>query len=293
MMRERPRGGAAVWALGAIVIVTIVWWVLALWPVPAGAPEWVGRYRALCFGVRPGGGPNLAGWLLIIGEPVAMLGILVTVWGGELREGLGPIARRWGSSLGLTIVPLAVLGLIVLARGVTERGGELFAVAEAPGAVSDFPRLDRDAPPLALVNQHGDTVRLEQFRGRPVLLTFAYGHCETVCPLTVHDVLLAERRLSRASPAVLIVTVDPWRDTPARLASIAAGWELPADAQLLSGTVSAVEATLDAWGVPRVRKTDDGEIVHSSVVTLIDRRGRIAYTVTGGAQAIEYYARRL
>jgi protein SCO1/2 len=292
-MRVRPGGSAAVWALGAIVFITIVWWVLALWPVPMGAPEWVGRYRALCFGVRPGGGPNLAGWLLIIGEPLAMLGILVTVWGRELRDGLRPIAQRWGSSLGLTIVPLVVLALIVLARSASERGGELFAVMEAPGAISDFPRLDRDAPPLALVNQHGDTVHLEQFRGRPVLVTFAYGHCETVCPLAVHDVLVAERRLSRAAPAVLIVTVDPWRDTPARLASIASGWELPADAHLLSGSVAAVEATLDAWGVPRARKANDGEIVHSSVVTLIDRRGRIAYTVTGGAEAIEYYARRL
>ncbi len=292
-MHARRRGSAAVWALGVIVIITIAWWLLALWPVPAGAPEWVGRYRALCFGVRPGGGPDLAGWLAIIGEPLAMLGILLTVWGRELRGALRPLARRCGSSLGLTLVPLVLLGFIVLARSASKGGGELFAVAEVPGGVSDFPRLDRAAPPLSLVDQHGDTVRLDHFRGSPVLLTFAYGHCESVCPLVVHDILTAESRLSARSAVVLIVTVDPWRDTPERLASIASEWELPAGAHVLSGSVAEVEATLDAWGVPRVRREDDGEVMHSSVVTLIDRRGRIAYTVNGGAQAIAHYASRL
>ncbi|HEY9427417.1 MAG TPA: SCO family protein, partial [Gemmatimonadaceae bacterium] len=231
--------------------------------------------------------------LAIIGEPIAMLGILMTAWGRELRDGLRPLAERWGRSLGLTFVPLVLLGLIVVARSASANGGELFVVSEAPGSIPDFPRLDREPPPLALVDQHGDTVQLERFRGRPVILTFAYGHCQTVCPLVVHDILVAEERLSRESPALLIVTVDPWRDTPARLASIASEWELPANAHLLSASVAAVEATLDAWGVPRLRRADDGEIVHSSVVTLIDRRGQIAYSITGGAEAIEHYARKL
>ncbi|HEY9515861.1 MAG TPA: hypothetical protein VIQ74_09295, partial [Gemmatimonadaceae bacterium] len=85
----------------------------------------------------------------------------------------------------------------------------------------------------------------------------------------------------------------PWRDTPARLPAIAAAWELPAGAHLLGGGVDAVETTLDAWGVPRFRDSATGEFTHSSVVTLIDRRGRVAYTVTGGSEAIVKYARRL
>lgn len=292
-MRRPPRGSIAVSALAAILLVTGVWWAFALWPVPAGAPAWLTRTRALCFGVRHGGGPDLGGWMLLVGEPLAMLGILLTVWGAELRDGLRPIARRWGNSLALTLVPLIVLLVSALATRARDGAGELFAVAEAPGAVSDFPRLDRPAPLLALIDQAGDTVRLEQFRGHPVLLTFAYGHCQTVCPLVVHDLVAARARLVHAPPVVLVITVDPWRDTPARLSAIAAEWGLPAGTHMLGGSVAQVEATLDAWGVPRLADSESGELTHSSVVTLIDRRGRIAYTVTGGADAIVEYARRL
>lgn len=292
-MRRPPRGRVAVAALAAILIVTVAWWTFALWPVPAGAPAWVVRTRALCFGVHPGGGPDLAGWMLLLGEPLAMLGILLTVWGAELREATRRIVSRWERSLALTAAPLIVLALAVLAERAGGSGGELFAVAEAPGTVSDFPRVDRPAPPLALIDQRGDTVRLDQFLGRPVLVTFAYGHCQTVCPLVVHDLVAARARLGRASPALLIVTLDPWRDTPARLPAIAAEWGLPVGAHLLGGSVADVEATLDAWGVPRLRDPASGELTHSSVVTLLDRRGRIAYTVTGGADAIVEYARRL
>lgn len=292
-MRRPPRGGVAVVALATILLVTVAWWMFALWPIPAGSPAWIGRTRALCFGVGPGGGPDLGGWMLLVGEPLSVLGILLTVWGAELREGVRRVARRWGHPLVLTVTPLVVLALIVLEARARESGGELFAVAEEPGAVSNFPRLDREAPPLVLIDHRGDTVRLEQFRGRPVLLTFAYGHCQTVCPLVVHDLIMARSRLGRASPALLVVTVDPWRDTPARLPAIAADWGLPADAHLLGGSVATVERTLDEWGVPRLRDLANGELAHSSVVTLLDRRGRVAYTVTGGVGTIVEYARRL
>ena len=128
-----------------------------------------------------------------------------------------------------------------------------------------------------LVDQHGDSVTLEQFRGRVVIVAFAYGHCETVCPLIVHDVLRASHDASDVDPVVLVVTLDPWRDTPSRLASISRAWQLEGKGLLLGGSVPDVERTLDAWGIDRRRDLSTGEIVHPTQVHLVDRTGRLTY----------------
>ena len=50
-------------------------------------------------------------------------------------------------------------------------------------------RVNDAAPALALVDQTRPDRHARAFRGRPVLVTFAYAHCETVCPLVVADVM--------------------------------------------------------------------------------------------------------
>jgi protein SCO1/2 len=114
-----------------------------------------------------------------------------------------------------------------------------------------------------------------------VFVTFAYAHCETVCPLIVQDVLKAQAEAAALNPAVVIVTLDPWRDSPARLAAIAAQWRLPRDAHVLSGDVAAVERTLDAWQVGRTRSAQTGEVTHMGVVYVLDRQGQVAFALTG------------
>ena len=77
--------------------------------------------------------------------------------------------------------------------------------------------------------------------------------------------------------ALLLVTLDPRRDTPSRLPHLAQSWQLPPGAHILSGSVESVERTLDAWGVARTRNERTGEILHPVSIYLIDRLGRLAY----------------
>jgi protein SCO1 len=157
---------------------------------------------------------------------------------------------------------------------------------------------------LALVDQHGDVLTLDRFHGRPVLLTFAYAHCATICPLLVRDALAAqeasaERRAAASTaeawlvPAVVVVTLDPWRDTPARLPHIARTWGLGEDAWLLSGPVDEVTAVLDAWQIPRGRDERTGEVTHPALTYLIDAAGRIAYASTGTRATLAELVQRL
>ena len=153
-------------------------------------------------------------------------------------------------------------------------------------SLSALTRVNDEAPAFALVDQRGQTISLDRFRGRPVLVTFAYAHCETVCPMVVADVLSAQRQLVDRSPAVVIITLDPWRDTPSRLESIAGGWHMGAETHLLSGAPPVVERALNAWRVPRVRNEKTGDLSHPSVVYVIGLDGRITYVVQGNADTI-------
>lgn len=281
MTRPRAgRPGLALTALVAILVITAAWWALALWPAGAVEPEWLSRTRAACFGAAPGGLPDAGGWVLLIGEPVGMVGVLIAVWGRSLREEMQsmrahPAWRIVGSSL-------AVVGLVaVVALGVRVTRG--YALVRAPGAPVPgvMTRPEIDAPRTALTDQHGRPVTFAGFRGHEVLVTFAYGHCTTVCPTIVRDVLAARRAAGRTEVRFVVVTLDPWRDTPDRLPSLTSHWGLGSDDVVLSGAVADVEAVLDALGVGRSRNETTGDIAHGETVLLVDARGRIAWRLDG------------
>ena len=292
-MSAAGRAHAALAALAAIVAITASWWALALWPVSAEAPGWLLRTREVCFGSRADTLPDVAGWLLLIGQPAGMVMLLVTIWGAEVRAGLTMAMARTAGQLALGAgLALVVAGLGATAVRVRAATAEPFSTG-ATDVAARLTRVNDVGPAFSLTDQFGREVSLQSFRGRPVIVTFAFGHCETVCPLIVEDVLAARRRIDGPPPPVLLVTLDPWRDTPGRLPSIAAAWRLDADAHVLSGPPDAVERTLNAWRVPRARNPKTGAITHPSLIYIVDADNRIAYVVTGGSEAIAAAVRAL
>jgi protein SCO1 len=293
-MTADARAWAAVAALGAILVIAASWWALALWPVDGATPEWFLRTREVCFGTVRDGLPNAGGWILLIGQPLGMVALLAIVWPADLRAGFAKLLSRVPGQLvaGATAAAI-VAGLGGVVVRVAGAGVETFAAGPDRDVVATLTRIDDAPPAMALVDQHGETVTLEAFRGRPVLVTFAFAHCDTICPLVVTDVTTAAARLSGDPPVVLVVTLDPWRDTPSRLPSIARAWGLPGDAHVLSGEAMAVERVLNAWRIPRVRNERTGDVSHPSLVYVLNRDGRITYVVPGGVDAIVAAVRAL
>jgi protein SCO1/2 len=285
-MTAAARARTALGALVAIVAITASWWALALWPT-ADAPAWVLRTRETCFGTARTGLPDAGGWLALVGQPLGMLAVLFAVWGGEVREGLRAAMRRVVGQLAVGAVGAAIAaGLLGVVVRVRVADASTFASSPTEALAGQLNRLNDAPKPFALVDQHGRTVTLEQFRGKPVLVTFAYAHCETVCPVLVSEVLGARDRLGARAPAVLIVTLDPWRDTPSRLPSIAERWGATGDAHVLGGSPVDVERMLNAWRIPRARNERTGDVSHPSVVYVVGADGRIAYVVTGSEPLI-------
>lgn len=289
MTGRPPPGGldrGATWALAAlfgVLVITAGWWALALWPLPAETPEWVARARAACFGSTVSGLPNAGGWALLIGQPTGMLIFLFAVWGESVTRGLEALRGRWVGRVVLAFTGLFLLtGTLAAATRVASVRGDAFDVRGGQPA-GPLVEVKGEAAQFGLVNQHGERVTIEQFRGQPLLVTFAFAHCTTVCPLLVKDMLVARQELGGDVPGV-VVTLDPWRDTPSRLPSIAAAWQLPEGVHLLSGTVEEVEFVLDRWKIPRIRNQSNGDVIHPSVTYIVAPNGRLAYMSDGSVE---------
>lgn len=293
-MRTHARTWSALITLAVIVAITAVWWSLALWRVGPSTPEWFVRTRAVCFGTTLNGLPNAGGWLLLIGQPVGLILLLVSVWGTELREGFALAMRRASGQAVVGLLGAAIItGIAAVVVRVTGWDDRVFSAGPDREIATELTRVNDEAPALALTDQRGQTITLEAFRGRPILVTFAYAHCETICPLVVNDVLAAQRQLADRSPVLVVLTLDPWRDTPSRLKAIAAGWSMGSEAHVLSGPPEAVERALNAWRVPRIRNERTGDLSHPAIVYVLGPDGRIAYVVQGNASAISAAVRAL
>jgi len=276
---ERP--GMALIAFAVILAVTAAWWALALWPAGTVEPEWLARTRAACFGVSHGGLPDAGGWVLLVGEPIGMIGVLFAVWGRSLKHDLTVAWTRPPWRLAVTAVGMAslaaagMLGVRIARAGVIEPASS----SSMPGVQQ---RMDRAVPAISLVDQHGRHTSVSEFGGRLALLTFAYGHCTTVCPSIVHDLMAARRKAGRPDIPIVVITVDPWRDTPDRLATIAERWRLEPEDRVLSGEIPDVEAALDQLGIGRRRNETTGDIDHGPTAMIL-ARGRITSRIDGGS----------
>ncbi len=293
-----PHQVGAVGALAFLLVVTAGWWALALWPVPSDAPEWLGRARWVCFNARIDGLPDASGWILLIGQPLGMTAVLMAIWGNALRDGVSSLLQSgWGKGLVVASACCVLVGVGAAGVRVAAQSAAQVVVMPPDDLPPDtYPRLDRVAPGLPLIDQTGSEFSLAALHGQPILVTFAFGNCHTVCPLLVKQTLEVQERaraLAAAGelpasevPRVVIVSLDPWRDTPSRLAHLAKHWDLAEGGYVLSGDVEQVESALDAWNVARRRNPETGDVVHPPLVYILDESGTIVYASSGGVESM-------
>lgn len=151
-------------------------------------------------------------------------------------------------------------------------------VGGAAAAAGPLPRDSVYQLEVALTDQHGRTGNWSARRGKPQLVSMFYTSCQYICPLIIDSGKAIERQLSPAQQArlgILLVSMDPVRDTPSKLKAVADARKLdPARWTLASPPAQDVRAVAGVLGI-RYRALADGEFNHTSALVLLDADGRV------------------
>lgn len=138
----------------------------------------------------------------------------------------------------------------------------------------------RAAPDFTLDSATGDKVSLHQFRGKAVFVSFIFTTCSGSCPATTHRMAKVQETVAK-NPNLkdkvqfISITLDPERDTPARLREYMHLYDISAPNWcFLTGTKETVNKTLAAWGM-WAKPGANGQLDHPSRVFLIDPQGRV------------------
>jgi protein SCO1/2 len=191
---------------------------------------------------------------------------------------------------------LFIVALFVIAAfiGWLNRPPELHGVAlQSPRVADDF----------TLMTSHGELKSLSDFRGQYVVLYFGYTFCPDVCPTTMNDLkgmaaALGETRMQDVQ--VILISVDPERDTPEQLATYTE-YFYPSFLGM-TGTVAEIQAVASQFGIFFERQPGSDNtaylVDHTSAVTVIDPEGYVRiifpYGVSGEEMATDlgYFMRR-
>lgn len=139
---------------------------------------------------------------------------------------------------GIAVLMLAGPGSFGIAE---VRGQEVVSasLAAASGTVA----------PFSLIDQRGESVTDEEFRGRFMLVFFGYTYCPDVCPLGLQRMSRAVDALGPEAEQVapIFITVDPERDSSSVLATYTAHFHPRLIG--LTGTREQVDAARRSYGV--------------------------------------------
>jgi protein SCO1 len=130
-----------------------------------------------------------------------------------------------------------------------------------------------------LTDQEGQDFSLADKRGHPVLVGMFYTSCEFVCPMLVEALRNTEAQLSaneRANVSVLLITIDPARDTVAVLKRTAGQRDLDPSHWTLARSDAATTRKLAAVLGLQYRALPNGDFNHSTDLILLDADGRVA-----------------
>jgi len=135
-----------------------------------------------------------------------------------------------------------------------------------------------------LVGADGRSVRLADFRGRPLVISLVYTSCYHICPMTTQHlakvVRAARAALGNDSFSVLTIGFDTPNDTPAAMRQFAVdqGVDLP-HWQFVSADAATMEGLTKELGFIAYRAPHGFD--HLIVASVIDPQGRIYRQVYG------------
>jgi protein SCO1/2 len=168
-----------------------------------------------------------------------------------------------------------------------------------PAVQYHVPTAGDAVPDFKLKNQDGHAIRLEQFKGQALLVTFIYTRCPlpNFCPRVTRNFAEIEKQLATTPGALdkthlLCVSFDPENDTPERLRaygatyigsdakSAFAHWDFAVPDKAVLGEMAKF------FNVGLTNETD-GTITHTLSTTLIGPDGKVVKFYPGNEWTVD------
>ena len=175
--------------------------------------------------------------------------------------------------------------VLLLSLGACQQGKPGFRATDITGA-----EFGRD---FALADHTGRPRTLADFRGKVVVMFFGFTHCPDVCPTTLSELAAAMKKLGADGDRVqvLLVTVDPERDTPQILSQYVSAFDPRFLA--LRGTAEETARVAKEFKIIYQKvagaRPDSYTMDHSAGTYIFDPQGRLRLYVSYG-QGPEVFA---
>ena len=155
--------------------------------------------------------------------------------------------------------------------------GAIILLATGPLSTASGPQIASIGGPFRLINQDGQTVTDQDFKGKPFLAFFGFTHCPEICPTALFEISEIVRNLGPDGDRVraMFITVDPERDTPAALKEYLSSFDprlsgLTGDADAIAAVAKGYRAIYRKVPLEQGGYTMD----HTAIVYLMDKQGR-------------------
>ena len=175
-----------------------------------------------------------------------------------------------------TLVVLAVLALAFAAlTGLAVRKGILGAQDQSAAI----------GGPFQLIDQTGRLVDEKVLKDKWSAVFFGFSYCPEACPTTLFALGQTEKLLNAKDFQTVFISVDPARDTSAKLATYLSNSAFPRAVLGLTGTSDQVAAVAKAYHVfyQKAGEGPDYTINHSTITYLMSPRGKFVCVIPYGA----------
>ncbi|MCH7505816.1 MAG: SCO family protein [Proteobacteria bacterium] len=135
-----------------------------------------------------------------------------------------------------------------------------------------------------LTDHHSQPFSLTDLRGKWSLIFFGFVNCPDVCPGTLFELQKVNETLQQAlqaatdQPQILFISVDPERDTPAKLEQYLSYFD-PGFIGITGDQLQLMPLTLQLGIAYRIEEHDPGtpqyDVAHSASILLTDPEGRL------------------
>lgn len=169
-------------------------------------------------------------------------------------------------------------------------------VSGAPAVEGADPNVGDQVPDYRLINQDGKTIRLQDYKGKVLLLTFIYTRCQdpNQCTLMSSNFAAIDQELQKqpdlyGKTHLLSISFDPAYDTPKVLRSYGAAHtgkysdETFTHWEFASGSADEVKGIAKFFGLRYYQDTSSGteQVIHSLRTAVIGPDGKIVKVYRG------------